>query len=430
MAHQRPMKRGAGSKGRVLFLVENAPVPADRRVWNEAQTLAEAGFGVSIVCAKWGFPRYYEELEGIRIYRVPLPSLGGMAGHLVEYVIATPILFLYTCLVFFREGFDVIHAANPPDFLYAIARVFKVLGKKFVFDQHDVVPEACGTRWSGVKLRLTQAIARWTERASYRAADVVITTNESVRRLALERGGVAADRVFVVRNAIRRSHFHFHAARPRPELRRGRRHMVFYAGVIGPDDGLDQLVLAVHHIVTERGRRDIHFAVLGDGDCLPEIKQMSRRLGLQDEIEFTGWVKDDRVIGEYLATADVGVVPDPKSPVNDLCSMNKMVEYMALGKPVVAFDLTEAQETAQGAAVYVATNGRSDPAAFGDRILELLGSPETREAMGRIGRQRFGDVLAWEHQQANLLRAYETLLGRREAASASPAPDLVESTTT
>ena len=290
-----------------------------------------------------------------------------------------------------------------------IGRVFKLLGKKFVFDQHDVVPEACASRWSGIKLRLTHAIARWTEQASYRTADVVIAPNESVRRLAVERGGVDPARTFVVRNAIRRTDFHH--GRLRVELRRGQRHLVVYAGVIGPDDGLDQLVLAAHHVVAERARRDIQFVVLGDGNCLPDVRQISRRLGLDDVIEFTGWIKDDRVIADYLATADVCVVPDPKSPVSDLCSMNKLVEYMAMGKPVVAFDLLEARETAGDAGVYVPSKGPGDPVAMGDRILELLSSPQQRAWMGQVGRQRFNEVLAWEHQQTNLIRAYETLLG-------------------
>ena len=350
----------------------------------------------------------------MRLNRFPMPSLGGIGGHLVEYLIATPLLFFYSWIVFFRHGFDVIHAANPPDFLYVIGRVFKWLGKKFVFDQHDAVPEACASRWSGLKLRLADGIARWTERASFRTADVVIVPNDSVRQLALGRGGVGPDRVFVVRNAIRRMDFAL--GRARPELRRGRRYLVIYAGVIGPDDGLDQLVLAARHVADNRGRHDVHFVVIGDGDCLPSVMRLSASLGLQDVIEFTGWVDNDRLLADYLATADVCISPDPKSPVNDLCSMNKIVEYMAMGKPVVAFDLKEAQETAQGAGVYVASNGHSDPHAMGDRILELLSAPEQREAMGRIGRQRFNDVLAWEHQQANLLRAYATLLGTESAS--------------
>jgi len=391
-------------------------------VWNEALTLAHAGFHVSIVCPKRRYPKHYERLQGISIYRFPIPSLRGIGGHLVEYAIATPILFLYTWIVFVREGFDVIHAANPPDFLYAIARVFKWLGVKFVFDQHDAVPETCASRWSGIKFRLTNAVARWTERASFRTADVVIAPNESLRRLALQRGGVDPARVFVVRNGIRRADFR--DGRPSPGLRRGRRHLVFYAGLIGPDDGLEQLLLTAHHIVAERGRHDIHFVVMGDGDCLPGIKQMSQELGLQDVVEFTGWVQDDRVIADYLATADLCVAPDPKSPVNDLCSMNKIVEYMAMGKPVVAYDLNEAQETAREAGAYVASHGHSDPAAMGERILELLSAPELRARMGGVGRRRFNDELAWEHQQANLLEAYSMLFPQAEKGEGDEVDDL------
>jgi glycosyltransferase involved in cell wall biosynthesis len=394
----------------VLFLDENAAVPADRRVWNEALTLRDAGFRVSIVCPQWHYGRRFERLEGINIYRFPIPSLGGISGHLVEYTIATPILLLYSWFVFVRHGFDVIHAANPPDFLYLIGRVFKLLGKKFVFDQHDVVPETCVSRWSGITLRLTLAVARWTERASFRAADVVIAPNQSVRNIAVERGGVEPSRVFIVRNAIKREALR--GGRVRSELRRGRRYLVCYAGLIGPNDGLEELVRAVHHIVVDRGRRDIHVVVMGDGDCLSAIRQLSLELGIGDAIEFTGWVSDDRVLADYLATADVCLAPDPKNAVNDLGSMNKIVEYMAMGKPVVAFDLKEARETAQEAGSFVPSDHGSDPAALGDRVLSLLDSPETRERMGRAGRQRFSEVLAWEHQQANLLQAYATLLGR------------------
>jgi len=396
---------------RVLFLVENAPVPDDRRVWNEARTLVEAGYQVSVICPKSSWARPTERVQGITIYRFPLPFLGGIGGHLIEYGLAMPIMFLLTGVVFVREGFDVIHAANPPDFLYWIARVFKLFGKKFIFDQHDVVPEACAARWSGLKLRIALAIARWGERASQRSADVVITPNESVRRIAIERGGIHPDRVFVVRNAIRRTDFR--DPRLRPELRRGKRWLVCYAGVIGPDDGLERLVLAAQHVAVHRGRRDVHFVVIGDGDCRRSIVQMSQRLGLEDVIEFTGWVRDDRLIAEYLATADVCVAPDPKNPLNDLCSMNKIVEYMAMGKPVVAFDLDEARETARDAGAFVAADGSngSDATALGDTILELLSSPQRRQRMGEAGRRRFNQVLAWEHQRDTLLQAYETLAG-------------------
>jgi glycosyltransferase involved in cell wall biosynthesis len=396
---------------RVLFLVENAPVPDDRRVWNEARTLVDAGYQVSIICPKSSWARPTERVQGITIYRFPLPFLGGLGGHLIEYGLAMPIMFVLTCVVFLREGFDVIHAANPPDFLYWIGRVFKLFGKKFIFDQHDVVPEACAARWSGLKLRIARGIARWGERASLRSADVVITPNESVRRIAIGRGGINPDRVFVVRNAIRRTDFR--DPQVRPELRRGKRWLVCYAGVIGPNDGLERLVLAAQHVAVERSRRDVHFVVIGDGDCHRRILQMSERLGLHEVIEFLGWIRDDRLIADYLATADVCVAPDPKNPLNDLCSMNKIVEYMAMGKPVVAFDLDEARETARDAGAFVAAYGSDDvdAAALGDTILELLSSPERRQRMGEVGRQRFHEVLAWEHQQDTLLRAYEGLAG-------------------
>jgi glycosyltransferase involved in cell wall biosynthesis len=396
---------------RVLFLVENAPVPDDRRVWNEARTLVDAGYRVSIICPTSSWARSTERVEGISIYRFPLPFLGGMGGHLIEYGLALPIMFALTWVVFIREGFDVIHAANPPDFLHWIGRVFKPFGKKFIFDQHDVVPEACAARWSGLKLRIALAIARWGERASLRSADVVITPNQSVRRIAIERGGINPDRVFVVRNAIRRTDFR--DARPRPELRRGKRWLVCYAGVIGPNDGLERLVQAAQHVAVDRGRRDVHFVVIGDGDNHRRILQMSQRLGLNDIIEFPGWIRDDRLIADYLASADVCVAPDPKNPLNDLCSMNKIVEYMAMGKPVVAFDLDEARETAREAGAFVAAHGSdaTDGAALGDAILELLNSPERRQRMGEAGQRRFHEVLAWEHQRDTLLRAYESLAG-------------------
>jgi len=408
---------------RVLFLVENAPVPDDRRVWNEARTLRQAGYGVSIICPRREGARPVEHVEGISIYRFPLPSLAGVGGHLLEYGLALPMMFVLTWVVFFKEGFDVIHVANPPDFLYAIARPFKWLSRKFVFDQHDVVPETCEVRWSGLRRRLTLALARAAERGSFRHADVVIAPNGSVRSLATGRGRVDPSRTFVVRNAIRRGQFQ---GRPRAELRRGKRYLLCYSGVIGPEDGLDVLVRAIHHIVVDGHRRDIHMVVIGDGDCFAEVVALRDRLGLQETIEFTGWIQDDRLIADYLATADLCLVPDPKNPVNDFCSMNKIVEYLAMGKPVVAFDLAEAQETAQDAGVSVHSSGEPerDARAFGDQVIQLLDAPATRERMGEAGRRRFDEVLAWDHQRDALLRAYETLLA---APAVAPVASVVPS---
>jgi glycosyltransferase involved in cell wall biosynthesis len=397
---------GTTTRGKILFLVENSDVSEDRRVWMEALTLTEAGYYVTVICPQGRYSKRHEHLQGISIYRYPLPSGAGIGRHLLEYGIALPMTFLLAWLVLLREGFDVIHAANPPDFFYLIARVFKVLGKKFIFDHHDAVPEACLSRWSGFKLRLTHSIATWTERATFRTADIVISTNESYRRIAIERGRVDPARIFVVRSAVSKADFR--EGQARPELRRGKKHLVCFLGAIGPNDGLAYFLLAIDHIVVHRHRQDVHFAVVGDGDLLPDILRMSDRLDLRESIDFTGFLSDDKAIADYLATADVCVVPDPKNPFNDVCTMNKVVEYMAMGKPIVAFDLHEVRDTARGAGLYVGSN---DPRAFGDQILELLDSPETRRRMGRLGLQRFNDTLAWEHQRERLLNAYDYLLG-------------------
>jgi glycosyltransferase involved in cell wall biosynthesis len=393
---------------KVVMLVENSSVPSDRRVWMEALTLTEAGYKVSVICARRDSPKFYERLNGVAIYRYPLLSLRGFGGHLLEYGLAIPLIFILTWVVLFREGFDVIHAANPPDFFYLSGRIFKWLGKKFIFDHHDLVPEACLARWSGLSLRFTYAIAKSTERATFRTADVVITTNESYRRVAIERGHIDPKRIFVVRSAIRKSDFR--EGRVRPELRRGRRYLVCYVGTIGPNDGLDQLLLAIRHVVIACHREDVQFVIIGNGDLFRPIVRMSDRLGLADAVHFTGWINDDKQVSEYLATSDVCVEPAPKNSFNDLCTMNKVVEYMALGKPIVAFDLQEVQDTAREAAVYVPSN---DPIDFGEQIVRLLELPEERRRMGAEGIRRFNEVLAWEHQLVSLLKAYDYLRRRR-----------------
>jgi glycosyltransferase involved in cell wall biosynthesis len=325
----------------------------------------------------------------------------------LEYALAIALMFILTWVVLFREGFDVIHAANPPDFFYLIGRIFKWLGKKFIFDHHDLVPEACLARWSGLSLRFTYAIAKSTERATFRTADVVITTNESYRRVAIERGHIDPKRIFVVRSAIRKTDFR--EGRERPELRRGRRYLVCFVGTIGPNDGLDQLLLAIRHVVIACHRDDVQFVIIGNGDLFRKIVRMSDKLGLADAVHFTGWINDDKQISDYLATSHVCVEPAPKNSFNDLSTMNKVVEYMAMGKPVVAFDLHEVQDTAREAAVYVPSNDSID---FGEQILRLLELHEERRRMGAEGIRRFNEVLAWEHQLVSLLKAYDYLRRR------------------
>jgi glycosyltransferase involved in cell wall biosynthesis len=389
---------------RILILVENLPVPFDRRVWMEATTLAEAGYRVTVICPRGDYSRLHEVLSGISIYRYPLPSFAGIAGHLAEYALAVSVTFFVTWFVLLREGFDVIQSANPPDLFFLIGGFFKLFGKKFIFDHHDLTPEACETRWSGWKLKLMHNLCLCAERATFRTADRVIATNESYREVALTRGGVAPDKVFVVRSGP--SLDKFRPVLACPELKNGRRFLVCYLGVMGPNDGLEYLLRAISYLVCEQNRKDVYFVLIGGGDMHSGLVEMSETLGLGDCVRFAGRIPDEEVIA-LISSADVCVAPDPKDPLNDVSTMNKIVEYMALGKPVVAFDLHEARVSAGDAAVYATAN---DPVSFGQRIAELLSSPQQREQMGLIARKRFESSLAWETQRGRLLSLYAELL--------------------
>lgn len=401
----RPQSGPPGLRNRVLLLVENLPVPFDRRMWMQATTLQRHGYRVTVICPQGQYTAGREVLQGVTIYRYPLPSLPGIAGHLLEYGIALLATLTLTCVVRAREGFDAIHSANPPDLFFLIALLFKPFGTAFVFDQHDSMPEICDSRWRGWKRALFKRLCLWAERASYRTADRVIANNESYRGIARRRGDVPDSRIAVVRNAP--SVGRFRAVPPRPELKDGTAFLVAYLGVIGPNDGLDHLLGAIAHIVHTRARADVRFVVIGSGDLFDQTVALSRSLRVDAHVRFTGRIADDAVL-EWLSTADVCVAPDPQDPLNDISSFNKIVEYMAVGKPIVAFDLREVRISAQGAAVYAPGN---DVAAFGDAILALIDAPEQRRAMGNAGRQRFESVLAWEHQETQLLALYGELLG-------------------
>ncbi len=390
---------------RILILVENLPVPFDRRVWMEATTLAEAGYEVSVICPQGSYPLRRETLEGVRIYRYPLPSMTGFAGHLVEYAIAFPATLALTWLVHRRTGFDVIQSANPPDLFFLIARIFKRRGVKFVFDHHDLMPEICESRWHGWRRAAGRHVSLWLERATFRTADRIIATNESYRQIALGRGAVAPQRVSVVRSAPRLSQFR--AVAPRGEWKSGRTFLVAYLGVMGPNDGVGHLLASIAHIVHTLRRDDVHFVLIGAGDLQPRHVAEARSLRLDPFVRFTGYIPDDDVLA-ILSTADVCVAPDPKDALNDVSSMNKVVEYMALAKPLVAYDLREARASAAEAGVYARPN---DPVDFAAKIIELLASPERRSAMGKAGRARVESALAWEHQSAVLLAMYRDLVG-------------------
>lgn len=388
----------------VLIIVENLPVPLDRRVWIEARTLSAAGYQVIVCCPRSDkHPEPYEFLENIHIYRHPYPTEGvGLWGYLVEYSSALFWQFLLAFRILFKHGFDVIQACNPPDTIFIVGGFFKyVFGKKFIFDHHDLSPELYEAKFQ--KKGPLHRILLKLERLTFRTADVVITTNDSFRRIAETRGSVPPDRIFIVRSGPDLNRFRLEA--PVESWRKGRKHMVSYLGVMNDQDGIDYLLEAVSHIVKERKREDVQFVLMGSGPELENLQRQASDLGVDDYVTFTGWV-NDQVIVPVLNTADVAVCPDPYNTLNDKLTMNKVMEYMALGKPIVQYDLTESRYSAGDAAVYAKRNCAID---LGDKILGLLDDPESRAAMGKLGRRRIETVLAWEHQAPVFLSAYEAL---------------------
>jgi glycosyltransferase involved in cell wall biosynthesis len=400
---------------RVLFVSENAPVPSDRRVWNEARTLQAAGWEVVVVCAQ-GAGRHtapFEVIEGIAIHRFPLrPATGGPLGYLREYSQAMWRIRRLARRLGQARGFDVVHACNPPDFLLLAALGLRRRGARFMFDHHDLVPELYRSKFGegGPLYRAALAL----ERIPFRLADVVIATNGSYERIALERGRVAADAVFVVRNGPDLERFR--PAAPDPGWRRGRAHLLAYLGIMGPQDGLDHALEALARL--RAARDDWHAVFVGEGDMLDEMRALADRLGIADHVEFAGWRYDDD-IRSILSTCDVCLAPDPPSPLNDRSTMIKIPEYMAMGCAIASYDLPESRISAGDAAAYA---DPGDPADLGRTILELLDDPGRRERMGAAGRAAVQDTLAWQHQVPALLAAY----GRATRSAGERRPRRVE----
>ena len=388
---------------RVLFLVENLPSPFDRRVWQEALALRDAGYAVSIVCPTGrGYEKRFERIEGVDIWRYALPTEGeGAAGYLVEYAVALAKTFFLAFRVAFGRGFDVIHACNPPDLFFLVGGFWKLFGKKFVFDHHDASPELYEAKF-GRRGLLYRAML-FLEKMTFRTADISIATNESYRRIALERGAMAPERVFVVRSGP--SLERLKVMPPDAALKKGRRYLVGYVGVMGRQEGIDYLLRAAAHIVHDLGRRNVHFGLVGGGTSLEEMRRLAAELGVAEHVTFTGRVPDREMLA-MLNTADVCVNPDVANEMNDISTMNKIMEYMALGKPMVQFDLTEGRFSAQEASLYAKKN---DPVHFAVKIADLLDNPEKRKAMGAFGRRRVQEELEWRYEAPKLLAAYDAL---------------------
>jgi glycosyltransferase involved in cell wall biosynthesis len=395
----------ATSRGRILIIVQNLPVPFDRRVWLECRTLTEAGYRVAVVCPKGPGDPAYAELDGVELYKYrPFASNGGTASFFAEYAYSFAATLWLAIKAARRGRFAAIQSCNPPDIFWPIAMLFRVLhGSRFVFDHHDLCPETFESRFPDGSNKLYRAL-RFLERRTIRSADHVISTNGSYRAVVMNRHGLHPDRSTVVRTGPDPGRLM--PTTPDPALRRGRAHMAAYIGVMGPQDGVN-IVLEVADIVVNRLKRDdICFTLIGSGDCFDELVEMRDRLHLGDAVEFTGRVPDETVAA-ILSSADVGISPDPKNPLNDLSTMNKTMEYMAFGLPVVAFDLRETRASAAEAGAY-ATPNRVDELA--QLLIDLIDDEPRRRSMGAAGRTRVERELAWSHQAPRYRAVYERLL--------------------
>jgi glycosyltransferase involved in cell wall biosynthesis len=392
----------------VLIIVQNLHVPFDRRVWLECQSLVGAGYDVTVICPRGATSKKHEVIDSVEIHTYPPYAPGGRAvGFVVEYAYS----FLATARLALRARrrrgpFDVVQACNPPDVFWPLARWLRMRdGSRFVFDHHDLCPVLYESRFpDGARLPLRGLLA--LERATFHTADRVTSTNASYARIAVERGGKRPEHVTVVRTGPDADRLKRGPADP--ARRRGREHLVAYLGVMGPQDGVDIALAAADRVVNGLGRTDISFTLMGAGDCYEELVVQRDELGLQEYVDLPGRVPDETV-SAVLSTADVGLCPDPRNPLNDVSTMNKTMEYMAFGVPVVAFDLRETRVSAQDAAVYVEPN-RVD--AYASAIVDLVDQPELRAEMGRRGRERVEQELAWSHQRGAYVAVFDELTHR------------------
>ena len=399
-------KRHSRRAGHVCIVVQNLPVPFDRRVWLECQALRDAGYEVSVVCPKGKGDPAYQELDGVHLFKYPaFPPITRQAMFIAEYAWSILATLAQLVRAWQRRPFGIVQVCNPPDVLWAAVLPFTVLfGVRMVFDQHDLCPELYRSRFAAPSALPYRALLL-TERLTYRLAAHVIATNESYRRVALDRGGKRPADVTVVRtgpdpNRMRRGE--------RDEtLRHGYEHLLVYLGVMGPQDGVDLALRAMDHIVHVRGRTDVALTLIGDGDASADLRRLATELGLDRYVEFTGRAPDE-VVARLLSTADIGLSPDPKNALNDVSTMNKTMEYMSFELPVVAFDLVETRVSAEDAAIYAEPNRVDD---FADRVLELLDDEVRRKQMGAAGRRRVEDVLAWSKQVPSYVGVYDRLTG-------------------
>lgn len=390
----------------ILFIVENNPLPGDYRVWNEVRAAREAGYAVSGICpAARGLKEGWDLVEGVRIFRHPQLAEGnGRLSILAEYLNAVFWEVLASLRIFMFNRFDAIHAANPPDHIALIALFFKLFGVKFIFDHHDLTPETFVAKFG--KKNVVHRVLLWMEKLSIRTADIVISTNESYKNIAIRRDGKEETSVFVVRNGpILGSGA---GAQPNPLLREGFRYLVGYVGQIGRQEGIENLVQIADYLVKDKNRTDIGFIVVGTGPHLKTVVKLSKSMGLGGIVRFTGFIPR-KELDEILRTVDVCVNPEFRNDFTDKSTMIKILEYMNFGKPIIQFRTTEGARSAGQAAIYIEDNSIRD---FAESLLGLLADPQRRAEMARIGLERIEQELCWDIQKRNLAKAYQHLFAR------------------
>lgn len=392
---------------KILIIVENLPVPFDSRVWKEARALRQHGYEVSVLSPRGkNYRRTHEILDGVHIYRHPMPKEGNTPlGYIGEYACALFWQFLFSWWIYLTRGFHLIQGCNPPDDIFLVALPFRIFGVRYIFDHHDANPELYYSKYE--RKDFLYRAQMWLERLTYRSADVVIATNCSYRALAITRGGLEPEDVFVVRNGPDLETFR--PVPPDASLKYGRTYLVGYVGTMSIQEGLD-ILLSVAAYIRDSGRNDIHFTCVGGGPGLSDLRRMASEMKLDEIVDFTGRVSDEHLL-RVLSTADVCVNPDRPCEMNDISTMIKIMEYMALGKPIVQFDLKEGRFSAGEASLYASAD--NPVADFASRILWLLDHPEERSRMGSLGRQRVTTELAWEYSVPHLLAAYERAFLKR-----------------
>lgn len=385
----------------ILIVVENLPVPFDRRVWQEANTLREAGAKVSVICPKMkGYTRSFEIINGIDVYRHPLPVEGsGVLGYIAEYSMALFWEFILAWRVFFKKRFHIIHGCNPPDLIFLVAFFFKIFGVKYIFDHHDINPELYIAKYNR-KDGFFYRCMLWAEKATFSFADYSIATNESYKSIAINRGGMIPDRVTVVRSGPKLDRLRI--TEGNDKYKKGKKFLVGYIGVIGEQEGIDLLLESISHIVKQR--QDVQFAIVGGGTELGNLIKLTQKMALSGFVDFYGRVDDELMI-DILNTTDICVNPDKPTEMNNLSTMNKIMEYMALKKAIVQYDLKEGKFSAQNASLYA-----TDPMDFAEKIIWLLEKPEERKYMGEFGYSRVVNELSWDFESKKLVDFYVRVL--------------------